>query len=77
MAKTEVDVDNSQALFQGVSPKTICWMSHTDYIEKVIPEGFAVTAHTPVCPVAGMECAKRDYICRAVSSGGKCIPRKG
>ena len=56
--KTEVDVDNSQALFQGVSPKTICWMSHTDYIEKA-PEGFAVTAHTPVCPVAGMECAKK------------------
>ena len=53
-----LDVDNSQALFQGVSPKTICWMSHTDYIEKA-PEGFAVTAHTPVCPVAGMECAKK------------------
>ena len=33
-------------------------MSHTDYIEKA-PEGFAVTAHTPVCPVAGMECAKK------------------
>lgn len=56
--KTEVEVDNSKTLFHRVSPKTICWMSHTDYIEKV-PEGFTVTAHTPVCPVAGMECAEK------------------
>ncbi len=52
--KTEVDVDTSAKLFDGVSPKTICWMSHTDYIEKA-PEGFQITAHTPVCPVAAME----------------------
>ena len=32
--KTEVETETSAALFQGVSPKTICWMSHTDYIEK-------------------------------------------
>ena len=30
--KTEVDVDASSVLFDGVSDKTICWMSHTDYI---------------------------------------------
>lgn len=29
-------------------------MSHTDYIEKA-PDDFTVTAHTPVCPVAGMQ----------------------
>ena len=52
--KTEVDVNPGSALLQGVSEKTICWMSHTDYIEKA-PEGFVVTAHTPVCPVAAME----------------------
>jgi len=52
--KTEVDVDTSRVLFQGVSEKTICWMSHTDYIEEA-PADFVVTAHTPVCPVAGME----------------------
>lgn len=52
--KTEVTVNSQSVLFQGVSEKTICWMSHTDYIEKA-PEGFTVTAHTPVCPVAGME----------------------
>lgn len=52
--KTEVDVDNGKTLFKGVSARTICWMSHTDYIEKA-PADFAVTAHTPFCPVAGME----------------------
>lgn len=52
--KTEVEVDTSSVLFRNVCSKTICWMSHTDYIEQA-PEGFRVTAHTPVCPVAGME----------------------
>ena len=52
--KTEVDVDNKSLLFEGVSDKTICWMSHTDYIENA-PENFKVIAHTPVCPVAAME----------------------
>ena len=52
--KTEVEVDTTKALFAGVSGKTICWMSHTDYIESA-PADFVVTAHTPVCPVAAME----------------------
>lgn len=56
--KTEVEVDNSKLLFHGVSGKTICWMSHTDYIEKA-PEDFTVSARTPVCPVAGMENQQR------------------
>ncbi len=52
--KTEVKVNNSVKIFKNVSESTICWMSHTDYIEKA-PEGFKVTAETPVCPVAAME----------------------
>ncbi len=52
--KTEVNVDTTSKLFEGVSPSTICWMSHTDYIAKA-PSDFKVTAHTPVCPVAAME----------------------
>ena len=47
--RTEVDIDNKDGLFQDVADKTICWMSHTDYISEA-PEGFEVTAHTPVCP---------------------------
>ena len=52
--KTEVSVDASSKLFDGVAESTICWMSHTDYIAKA-PEGFKITAKTPVCPVAAME----------------------
>ena len=33
--KTEVAVDTESALFKNVSPSTICWMSHTDYIDKM------------------------------------------
>lgn len=56
--KTEVKVDSSSVLFDGVSESTICWMSHTDYIAEA-PEGFKVSATTPVCPVAAMECPER------------------
>ncbi|MDU2156426.1 glutamine-hydrolyzing GMP synthase, partial [Clostridium sp.] len=45
-------------IFDGVSASTICWMSHTDYIEKA-PEGFKTVANTPVCPVAAMECPEK------------------
>ena len=57
--KTEVSIDVSSKLFEGVSSSTICWMSHTDYIEKA-PEGFKITAKTPVCPVAAMECEEKN-----------------
>ncbi len=56
--KTEIAVDTSSLLFEGVQKKTICWMSHTDYIAKA-PEGFAISATTPVCPVAAMECVTK------------------
>lgn len=57
--KTEVAVDSKSKLFNGVSETTICWMSHTDYIEKA-PEDFKIVAHTPVCPVAAMECEEKN-----------------
>ena len=58
--RTEVSVENDSVLFGDVSPKTVCWMSHTDYISKA-PEGFRVTASTPVCPVAAMECPEKNF----------------
>ena len=57
--KTEVMVDNSSALFTDVSPTTICWMSHFDYISRVAP-GFRICAHTADCPVAAAEDASRN-----------------
>lgn len=53
--KTDVTIRNTGSkLFEGVSGNTVCWMSHTDYISQA-PEGFTITADTPVCPVAAME----------------------
>ena len=56
--KTEVLIDKAEsAVFKGVSPKTICWMSHFDYISKAAP-GFEITAHTADCPTAALENAE-------------------
>lgn len=59
--KTETFYDKSSVLFGAVSnlpEKTVSWMSHGDYIEKV-PKGFKITAHTKDCPAAAMECPER------------------
>ncbi|MBR4586696.1 MAG: glutamine-hydrolyzing GMP synthase [Lachnospiraceae bacterium] len=55
---TEVVTDVKDALFHGVSEKTVVWMSHTDYISKT-PAGFKITGYTPVCPVAAMSCPEK------------------
>ncbi len=56
--KTEVTVDKRSVLFRDVADKTICWMSHTDYIAQA-PDGFQVTAKTSACSVAAMENTKK------------------
>ena len=60
--KTEVNVDTSGKMFGGISQKTICWMSHTDYISKPAP-GFSIKAHTEVCPVAAAENVEKGLYC--------------
>ena len=53
--KTEVLIDKKDSkIFEGVSEKTICWMSHFDYISQIAP-GFEIIAHTADCPVAAAE----------------------
>ena len=52
--KTEVFVNTESPLFTGIEEKTICWMSHFDYISKAAP-GFEICAHTADCPVAAAE----------------------
>ena len=52
--KTEVFVNTKSPLFTGIEDKTICWMSHFDYISKAAP-GFEICAHTADCPVAAAE----------------------
>lgn len=57
--KIEVSVYPHSLLFGDVSPKTICWMSHNDFIEKPAP-GFVVSAWTDNCPVAAAENAEKQ-----------------
>ena len=52
-------VDKTSKLFGDVSEKTICWMSHNDYIEKQAP-GFKITGYTADCPVAVAECEEKQ-----------------
>jgi len=57
--KVEVTIDNTSRLFFGISPKTICWMSHNDYIETKAP-CFRTIAYTSDCPVAAAEWEERQ-----------------
>ena len=40
-------------IFDGVPEKSVCWMSHTDYVS-IVPEGFEIIATTENCPCAAM-----------------------
>lgn len=52
--KITVHVEISSPLFQDVTPDTVCWMSHNDYISKTAP-GFEIIATTADCPVAAAQ----------------------
>ena len=73
--KTEVFVDTTSPLFGDVSEKTICWMSHFDYISKVAP-GFSIAAHTADCPVAAAENREKKLLCNPVPSGSAAHRRR-
>ena len=55
--KVDLHVRES-ALFTDIPEKSVCWMSHSDYISS-IPEGFEVTAVTKHCSCAAMENASK------------------
>ncbi|WP_334298784.1 glutamine-hydrolyzing GMP synthase [Mobilitalea sibirica] len=57
--RTTINVNNSSKLFYDVSPETICWMSHTDYIESPAA-GFTTVAKSDSCPIAAIEEASRN-----------------
>ena len=50
--KTVLHVEDS-ILFEEVPEKSVCWMSHTDYVSQA-PEGFDIIAFTDKCPCAAM-----------------------
>ncbi len=56
--KTEVNI-KPVSLFDSIPGKSICWMSHTDYVSK-IPVGFENIASTVNCPCAAMADRRRN-----------------
>lgn len=52
--KIELNLADNRDIFKNIKSGSVCWMSHTDFIESP-PEGFDVTASTDNCPVAAME----------------------
>ena len=76
MVKQRYLVDKTESkLFKDVSEKTICWMSHTDYISQIAP-GFEISAHTADCPVAAAENAGEESVCDSVPPRGTSYSRK-
>ena len=58
--KIEVTVDKSSKLFGNVSEKTICWMSHNDYIEKEAPGFKIIATHFRLSGVEPAECEEKN-----------------
>ena len=56
--KTDVKVSSCR-LFENVPEKSVCWMSHTDFVSR-LPDGFEATAFTENCPCAAMSDEKRN-----------------
>ena len=56
--KTDLEVSEN-VLFKNIPIKSVCWMSHTDFIKNA-PEGFDVIATTAKWPVASMCDSKRN-----------------
>ncbi len=52
--KTELVHLKNSPLFDDVPERSVCWMSHTNLVER-LPDGFFVSARTESCPVAAMQ----------------------
>ncbi len=55
----ELDIKKTDGLFQGVSKKSTCWMSHGDAIRR-LPRGFEITASTTNTKIAAAVHAKKN-----------------
>ncbi|MDR0288355.1 MAG: glutamine-hydrolyzing GMP synthase, partial [Clostridiales bacterium] len=48
-----VSLDTNISIFKNLNKTIECWMSHSNYVEKV-PDGFKITGTTSGCPAAAM-----------------------
>lgn len=51
--KVDINLNNSSDIFDGLDKSTICWMSHTYYVNR-LPEGFAKVASSDNCENAAI-----------------------
>jgi len=58
--KTELTVDESGVLFDGLNPNLICWMSHGDKVAS-LPPGFIKLAHTRNTKISAMADHERGF----------------
>ncbi len=56
--KTDIRYDTSCALFKDLNEDSVCWMSHTYYVDNP-PKGFSVVASTKSCDVGAFCHAER------------------
>ena len=56
---TNVNIDNTSALFNGFDNVNGFLMSHTDYVD-VVPDGFKNIGHTSSCPNAAIENTEKN-----------------
>lgn len=51
--RVKLNILTDDKLFKDIEQNSLCWMSHTDFIE-IAPEGFEITASSESCPVCAM-----------------------
>lgn len=51
--RAKLNIHTHDELFKGIDQNSLCWMSHTDFIERA-PESFEITASSDSCPVCAM-----------------------
>jgi GMP synthase (glutamine-hydrolysing) len=56
--KTDIQYDTNSLLFKGLDSNSVCWMSHTFYVDSP-PSDFEVIASTQSCNVAAFSCAPK------------------
>ena len=57
---TDITLDTTGVLFDGIADKNQCLMSHTDKVYS-LPDGFRVVAKTEDCPMAAFENAEKGF----------------
>ena len=52
--RVKLEITAHDNLFRDIEQNSLCWMSHTDYIE-VAPENFEITAKSDTCDICAMK----------------------